>query len=82
MSWTFSGMRKRVGHSDGVTIRRDDGAAFEHAAQALNVRPGPVREIAQGSLPDLAVLAVTFAQVRVPVDRDHRFRWIVITQSS
>jgi len=55
-------MRKRVGHSDGVTIRRDDGAAFEHAAQALNVRPGPVREIAQGSLPDLAVLAVTFAQ--------------------
>ena len=49
----------------------DDGAAFEHAAQAFDVGGGPVGEVAEGALTDLAVLAIALAQQdgrgRVPV---------------
>jgi hypothetical protein len=38
------------------------GACFEHAAQALDMGGGPVREIAQGAFTDLAVLAEGLAQ--------------------
>src|SRR3954452_19325019 len=49
---------------------RDDGAALEHTAQALDGGHGPVREIAQGAFAHLA-LAVALTQQdrgrRVPV---------------
>ena len=48
-----------------------DGAALEHAAQALDVGRGPVGQVAQGALTDLALVAVALAQEnggwRVPV---------------
>ena len=60
-----------AGDGEGVVLGGDDGAAFEHAAQALDVGGGPVGQVAQGALTDLAVLAVGFAQQdgggRVPV---------------
>jgi hypothetical protein len=40
----------------------DDGPAFEHAAQTLDVGCGPVREVAQGAFADLAAPAVALAQ--------------------
>ena len=49
----------------------NDGAAFEHAAQAFDMSRGPVGEVAERALADLAVLAVALAQQdggrRVPV---------------
>ena len=53
--------------SERVTVKAscsggDDGAALEHGAQALDVGGGPVGQVAQGALTDLAVLAVGFAQ--------------------
>ena len=55
-------MRQRTGDGEGLAVRRDDGAAFEDAAQALDMRRGPIGEVAEGALPDLAVLAVALAQ--------------------
>jgi len=64
-------VRQRAGDGEGLAVRGDDGAAFEHATQALDMRLGPVRKVAQGSLPDLAVFAVALAQQdgggRIPV---------------
>jgi len=64
-------VRQAADDGEGVAFGGNDGAAFEHAAQAFNVGCRPVGEVAQGALPDLAVLAVTFAQKdggrRVPV---------------
>lgn len=34
-------MRQRAGHGEGVAIRGEHDAAFEYAAQALNVGGGP-----------------------------------------
>ena len=49
----------------------DDGPPFEHAAQTFDVGGGPIREIAERTLPDLTPLAVALAQEhgrgRVPV---------------
>src|SRR4029077_19121754 len=55
-------MRQRTGDGEGFALRRDDGAAFEDAAQALNMRLGPIGEVAEGPLPDLAVFAIALAQ--------------------
>ena len=64
-------MRQRADDGEGILLRGDDGAAFEHAAQAVDVRGRPVGEVAEGALPDLAVLAVALAQQdgrgRVPI---------------
>ena len=64
-------MRQRADDGEGFALRGDDGAAFEHAAQALDMRRGPVGEVAEGALPDLAVFAIALAQQdgrgRVPV---------------
>src|SRR3954463_6090008 len=64
-------VRQAAGHGEGVALGRNDGAAPEHAAQALDGGRGPVGQIAQGALPDLATLAVTLAQQdggrRIPV---------------
>jgi hypothetical protein len=55
----------------GLAVCGDDGTALEDAAQALDIRHGPVGEVAEGSLPDLAVVAIALAQQdgggRVPV---------------
>ena len=55
-------VRQRAGDGKGVAIRGDDGAALEHAAQALDVGGRPIGEVAERAFPDLAVLAVAFAQ--------------------
>ena len=64
-------VRQAAGDGEGVALGGDDGAALEHAAQAFDVGRGPVGQIAQGALTDLAVLAVALAQQdggrRVPV---------------
>ena len=64
-------MRQRTGDGEGLAFRRDDGAAFEHAAQALDMRLGPTGEITECPLSHLAVFAVALAQQdgrgRVPV---------------
>src|SRR5208282_438208 len=64
-------VRQRAGDGEGLAIRRDNGAALEHAAQTLNMRLGPIGEVAEGALPYLAVFAVALAQQdggrRVPV---------------
>ena len=64
-------VRQRADDGEGVALGGDDGAAFEHAAQALDVGGRPIGEVAERALPDLAVLAVALAQQdgrrRVPV---------------
>jgi hypothetical protein len=58
-------------NGEGVTLGGNDGAAFEHAAQAFNVGRGPVGKIAQCALTNLAAFPVALAQQdrrwRVPV---------------
>ncbi len=51
-----------AGDGEGVMFGWDDGAALEHAAQALDVGRGPVGEVAEGAFADLAVLAKALAQ--------------------
>jgi hypothetical protein len=62
---------ERADDSEGVALSRDDGAAFEHAAQAFDVRGGPAREVAQRAFTDFAAFAIALAQEdgwrRVPV---------------
>ena len=64
-------MGKRTGDGERVAVRGDDGAAFEHAAQALDVGRRPIREVAERALTDLAAFAIALAQEngrgRVPV---------------
>jgi hypothetical protein len=64
-------VRKAAGDGESVALGGDDDAAFEHTAQALDVGSGPVGQIAEGALTDLAVLTVALAQEdgggRVPV---------------
>ena len=55
-------VRQAAGHGEGISARRDDRAALQHAAQALDVSDGPVGEVAQSALTDLAALAVALAQ--------------------
>ena len=55
-------VRQGAGDGEGFAVCWNDDAAFEHAAQPLDVGFGPVGKIAKGSLPDLAVLAVALAQ--------------------
>ena len=52
-------VRQAAGDGEGVALGGDDGAAFEHAAQAFDMGGGPVGEVAEGALTDLAVLAVS-----------------------
>src|SRR5207302_724407 len=44
---------------EGVAPGGDDGAPFEHAAQPFYVGGGPVGEIAEGALTNLAAFATT-----------------------
>ena len=64
-------VRQGAGDGEGVALGGDDGAAFEHAAQPFDVGGGPVGQVAEGALPDLAALAIALAQQdrggRVPV---------------
>ena len=64
-------VRQAADDGEGVTLGGDDGAALEHAAQAFNVGRGPVGQIAQCALTNLAAFAVALAQEdrrwRVPV---------------
>ena len=55
-------VRQRAGDGDGVALGGDDGAAFEHAPQALDLGKRPVGEVAQRAFADLTVLAVALAQ--------------------
>jgi hypothetical protein len=54
--------RQLSGDGEGLAVHGNIGAAFEHAAEALDMRFWPVRESAEGTLSDLAVLAVVLAQ--------------------
>jgi hypothetical protein len=45
-----------------VVFGRDDRAAFEYAAQALDVGRGPAGEVAQSAFTDLALVAKALAQ--------------------
>ena len=47
---------------EGRAVRRDDCAALERAAQTLDMRLGPIGEVAERSLPHLAVFAIALAQ--------------------
>ena len=49
-------MRQGSGDREGLAVRGDDDTALQHAAQALDMGLGPVGEIAQGALLDLAAL--------------------------
>ena len=64
-------VRQGADDGEGVALGGDDGAAFEHAAQAFDVGGGPVGEVAEGALTDLAAFAIALAQQdgrrRVPV---------------
>src|SRR4051794_7302805 len=51
-----------AGDGDGVLLGWDDGAAFEHAAQAFDVSGGPAGEVAQRAFANLAALAIALAQ--------------------
>ena len=55
-------MRQGAGDGEGFAIRGDDDAAFEYATQALDVGGGPIGQIAERALTNLAVLAVALAQ--------------------
>jgi len=55
-------VRQAAGDREGVVLGWDDGAAFERGAQAFDVRGGPVGEIAQRALADLALVAKALAQ--------------------
>ena len=55
-------VRQAAGDGEGVLPGGDDRAALEHAAQALDVGRGPVGQVAQGALTDLALVAVALAQ--------------------
>jgi len=64
-------MRQAAGDGEGIALGRDDGAAFEHAAQPFDMGRRPVGEVAQRAFAHLAALAVALAQQdgggRVPV---------------
>ena len=55
-------VRQAAKDGEGVALGGDDGAAFEHAAQAFDVSWRPVGEVAQGAFTDLALVAVALAQ--------------------
>jgi hypothetical protein len=55
-------MRQCAHHGKGIALGRDDGAAFEHAAQAFDMGNRPVRKVAQRALTHLAVLTIALAQ--------------------
>ena len=71
-------MRQGADDGEGVAPGGDDGAPFEHAAQLFYVGGGPVGEIAEGALTNLAALAIALAQQdggrRVPVGTDSIYR--------
>ena len=64
-------VRQGADDGEGVAFGGDDGAAPEHAAQPFDVGGGPVGEIAEGALTNLAAFAIALAQQdgrgRVPV---------------
>ncbi len=64
-------VRQAADHGEGVTLSRNDRAASQCAAQALDVGDRPVREIAERALTNFTALAVALAQEdgrrRVPV---------------
>ena len=47
---------------EGVTLGGDDRAALRHTAQTFDVGYGPVGQVAQSALTDLAAFAVALAQ--------------------
>jgi hypothetical protein len=55
-------MGKRAGDGERVTIGGDDGAALQHAAQALDMGWLPIGEVAECALTDLAILPVALAK--------------------
>ena len=55
-------VRQAADDREGVALGGYHRAAFEHAAQPLDVGGRPVGEVAQRALTDLAVLAIALAQ--------------------
>ena len=55
-------VRQGSRHGKGVTLGGDDGAPFEHATQPFDVGDRPVRQVAQGALTNLTVVAIALAQ--------------------
>jgi hypothetical protein len=55
-------VRKAPCDGERILAGGDDSAAFENAAQAFDMSHRPVGQVAQGSLPDLALLPVALAQ--------------------
>jgi len=55
-------VRQAPGDSKRVMFGGDDGTPLQYAAQAFDVRCGPIGEIAQGALTDPAVLSIALAQ--------------------
>jgi hypothetical protein len=55
-------VRQAANDGEGFALGGDDGAAFEHTAKACDVGGGPVGEIAESALTDLAALAKALAQ--------------------
>ena len=47
---------------EGLTLGGDDRAALQHTAQPFDVSYGPVGQVAQSALTDLAAFAVALAQ--------------------
>ena len=64
-------VRQAADDGEGITLGGNDRAAFEDAAQTLDVGCGPVGKIAQCALTHLAAFAVALAQQdrggRVPI---------------
>jgi hypothetical protein len=63
-------LRQAAGDGEGILSGGDDGAALEHAAQALDVRGGPAGEVAQRAFADLAFMAKALGSVKAA-----RFRY-------
>jgi hypothetical protein len=55
-------VRQAAGDGEGLLSGGDDGAALEHPTQAFDMGGGPVGEVAQRALMNLAIAAVALAQ--------------------
>jgi hypothetical protein len=77
-------MRQAANDRERIPAGGDDGAAFKHTAQAFDVGGGPVREVADRALTNLAILALALAQEdgrrRVPVGNGFNIHGGVLAQ--
>lgn len=55
-------VRQGAGDGEGVAVRGDDDAAFQHAAQPFDVGRSPMGEVTERAFTNLAAIAVAFAK--------------------